>query len=408
MTNKYIIQNKLKYIFSNNNILLNSIDFCKKNNIEKKHLKYIIQSIDKFLACRDMSKGFIKFKCPLCPIIHKFPLTCKSKLCPSCGFKYARIWSQNTMKHILNIEHRHVLFTIPKECRQFFFYDRKLLSKLSEAVNEIFKFCFHNISKKNLRKNKISKFSKKYFTDSDIVHYGLISIIHTFGRDLKWNPHIHAIVSLGGFTKNFDFRKMRHFNVDTIAGQWKYHVLKIIQNGEYHDSKIKKKTLDTVSKLYKENKRFFFNVGDGDINSTKGIIRYLGRYLARSPVAEYKITEIDDGKVTFFFNDLANNKKKIYIIMPAEKFISQILIHLPPKNFKMVNRYGFYSRHISDKLKKAMQPFKKNIVVSKYSFYQRQMYITFGMNPFFCPECKIRMIVWEFYHYLYPPLKKYH
>ena len=408
MTNKYIIQNKLKYIFSNNNILLNSIDFCKKNNIEKKHLKYIIQSIDKFLACRDMSKGFIKFKCPLCPIIHKFPLTCKSKLCPSCGFKYSSIWSQNTMKHILNIEHRHVLFTIPKECRQFFFYDRKLLSKLSDAVNEIFKFCFHNISKKNLRKNKISKFSKKYFTDSDIVHYGLISIIHTFGRDLKWNPHIHAIVSLGGFTKNFDFKKMRHFNVDTIAGQWKYHVLKIIQNGEYHDSKIKKKALDTVSKLYREDKRFFFNVGDGDINSTEGIIRYLGRYLARSPVAEYKITEIDDDNVTFFFNDLANNKKKTYITMPAKKFISQILIHLPPKNFKMVNRYGFYSRHISDELKKAMEPFKKNIAVSKYSFYQRQMYITFGMNPFYCPECKVKMIVWEFYHYLYPPLKKYY
>ena len=408
MTNKYIIQNKLKYIFSNNNILLNSIDFCKKNNIEKKHLKYIIQSIDKFLACRDMSKGFIKFKCPLCPIIHKFPLTCKSKLCPSCGFKYSSIWAQNTIKHILNIEHRHVLFTIPKECRQFFFYDRKLLSKLSAVVNEIFKFCFHNISRKKLRKNKISKFSRKYFTDSDIVHYGLISIIHTFGRDLKWNPHIHAIVSLGGFTKNFDFRKMRHFNVDTIAGQWKYHVLKIIQNGEYHDSKIKKKALDTVAKLYREDKRFFFNVGDGDINSTKGIIRYLGRYLARSPVAEYKITEIDDDNVTFFFNDLANNKKKTYITMPAEKFISQILIHLPPKNFKMVNRYGFYSRHISDELKKAMEPFRKNIAVSKYSFYQRQMYITFGINPFYCPECKVKMIVWEFYHYLYPPLKKYY
>ena len=47
--------------------------------------------------------------------------------------------------------------------------------------------------------------------------------------------------------------------------------------------------------------------------STEGIIRYLGRYRARSPVAEYKITEIDDGKVTFFFNDLANNKKKTYI-----------------------------------------------------------------------------------------------
>lgn len=135
--------------------------------------------------------------------------------------------------------------------------------------------------------------------------------------------------------------------------------------------KIKKKVLDTVSKLYKENKRFFFNVGDGDINCTKGIIRYLERYLARSPVAEYKITEINDDKVTFFFNDLANSKKKTFITMSAEKFISQILIHLPPKNFKMVNRYGLYSRHISNKLKKAMEPFKKNITVSKYSFYQR-------------------------------------
>ena len=75
------------------------------------------------------------------------------------------------MKHILNIEHRHVLFTIPKECRQFFFYDRKLLSKLSAAVNEIFKFCFHNISRKNLRKNKISKFSKKYFTDHKVTFF---------------------------------------------------------------------------------------------------------------------------------------------------------------------------------------------------------------------------------------------
>ena len=78
------------------------------------------------------------------------------------------------------------------------------------------------------------------------------------------------------------------------------------------------------------------------------------------------------------------------------------------KNFKIVNRYGFYSRRISDKLKKAIEPFKRNVAVSKYSFYQRQMYKTFGMNPFYCPACKVKMIVWEFYHYRYPPLKKYY
>ncbi|WP_172618315.1 transposase [Leptotrichia trevisanii] len=57
---------------------------------------------------------------------------------------------------------------------------------------------------------------------------------------MKWNPHVHAIVSLGGFNKNLEFRKMRYFNVDTIAGQWKYHVLKIIENGSYPNRKIEK------------------------------------------------------------------------------------------------------------------------------------------------------------------------
>ena len=150
MTN--ITQNKLKYIFSNNNILLDSLKFCKKNNIGDSHLEHIKLSFDKFLACRDISKGFVKFKCPHCPVTHLFPITCKSKLCPSCGYKYSRTWTENIQKHILNIEHRHVLFTVPQECRKFFFYDRSLLSKLSAAVNQVFKFIFHNISRK--RKTK--------------------------------------------------------------------------------------------------------------------------------------------------------------------------------------------------------------------------------------------------------------
>ena len=104
MTN--ITQNKLKYIFSNNNILLNSLKFCKKNNIGNSHLEYIKLSIDKFLACRDISKGFVKFKCPHCPVTHLFPVTCKSKLCPSCGYRYSMTWTENipNMSFLLSLK----------------------------------------------------------------------------------------------------------------------------------------------------------------------------------------------------------------------------------------------------------------------------------------------------------------
>ena len=184
--------------------------------------------------------------------------------------------------------------------------------------------------------------------------------------------------------------------------------LKLLKTEAIPAKKIEKDARNTAAKLYKENRRFFFNVGNGDINSTKGIIKYLGRYLTRAPIAEYKITDITDKEVAFFFNDLANDKKKTYITMPSVRFVSHILIHLLPKNFKMVNRYGFYSRHISDRLKETIDAFRKKIAVSRYSFYQRQMYKTFGMNPFYCPACKVKMIVWEFYHYRYSPLKKYY
>ena len=107
---------------------------------------------------------------------------------------------------------------------------------------------------------------------------------------------------------------MRYFNVDTIAGQWKYHVLKIIENGSYPSKKFEKDARNTATKLYKENKRFFFNVGNGDINSTKGIIKYLGQYLARSPIAEYKITDITEKEVTFFFMTWLMIKRKLTLL----------------------------------------------------------------------------------------------
>ena len=298
---------------------------------------------------------------------------------------------------ILNVPHRHILFTIPEELRPFFFYDRELLSKLASAVNKTLEYQFHNIYKRNKRKIKVPKSSPDYFTNSDIVHYGLITVIHTFGRDLKWNPHIHALVSLGGFTKNFTFKKLDYFHVPSIAEQWKYLVLNIVQNGNYPNLRIKNLAKKAVSKLYKEDKRLFFNVGSGDVNSPKGIVKYLGRYLARAPIAEYKIVSYDKEKVTFFFNDLSDNKKKKYVTMDINKFVQQILIHLPPKNFKMINRFGFYGRNITDKLKETIKKYKKVFTKSEYSFYVEQSIKTFEIHPFMCPNCKIMMDIQEIY-----------
>ena len=193
---------------------------------------------------------------PLCGSSHKFKISCKSRLCPACGKKYAALWADKTAASLINTKHRAILFTIPKEIREFFFYDRTLLTKLTYAVNDIFKYQFNNIKSKNQRVHKIGRYSKKYFTNSDILYYGLITVIHTFGRDLKWNPHIHAIVTLGGFNKNYKYLNKRYFHVDSIAGQWKKLVIDIVKSGNYKNKKLKKKAQIIASSLYKKDTRF--------------------------------------------------------------------------------------------------------------------------------------------------------
>ena len=381
----------LKHIFSDINIS-NLLTHVKKY-FYYNHFLYIEETIQKFLAC-SIDKAFIVYQCPLCGSAHKFKISCKSRLCPACGKKYAALWADKTAASLINTKHRAILFTIPKEIREFFFYDRTLLTKLTYAVNDIFKYQFNNIKSKNQRVHKIGRYSKKYFTNSDILHYGLITVIHTFGRDLKWNPHIHAIVTLGGFNKNYKYLNKKYFHVNSIAGQWKKLVIDIVKSGNYKNKKLKKKAQIIASSLYKKDTRFFFDVAKNDLNNNVSAIKYIGRYLSRAPIAECKILDFSDNKVTFYYEDLSNNKEKVEVTMEVEEFLSKLIIHIPPKNFKMIRRFGIYSRNIKKELKFIISKIKKyKLQYTKTTFYQLEIWKTFGINPFYCFNCKIKMKV---------------
>ncbi|WP_276509065.1 transposase [Streptobacillus felis] len=98
---------------------------------------------------------------------------------------------------------------------------------------------------------------------------------------------------------------------------------------------LNKKLLILLISCIKKDVRFSFNVGDNDVNNPKGIIKYLGIYLARVPIADYKITDIDldNNKVTFMFNDLANDKNITFHTFDINEFVAKLLFHLPYKHY---------------------------------------------------------------------------
>ncbi|RGR62590.1 IS91 family transposase, partial [Roseburia inulinivorans] len=50
---------------------------------------------------------------------------------------------------------------------------------------------------------------------------GLICVLHTFGRDLKWNPHIHALISEGGAGNITPWRPVKHFDYNFLRNAFR-------------------------------------------------------------------------------------------------------------------------------------------------------------------------------------------
>lgn len=137
----------------------------------------IIDNINRMLACGDPAKGGIMYGCPDCQQrIHFSPFHCRCRFCPSCGYLY-NIRRANAMQcKVIDAPHRHVTFTIPEQLRDFFRIDRNLLNDLFAAVSDTIYYCANNTYK------------------DQFYEPGFITVLHTFGRDLKWNPHCHVLL----------------------------------------------------------------------------------------------------------------------------------------------------------------------------------------------------------------------
>jgi len=57
------------------------------------------------------------------------------------------------------------------------------------------------------------------------IKVGLICVLHTGGKDLKFNVHIHAIVTEGGLNETNEWKSYTYFPFAQLRGIWKYEVL---------------------------------------------------------------------------------------------------------------------------------------------------------------------------------------
>lgn len=365
---RYTFQN----IFSDNwsNFIADNPSFPIRN--------VMFEEVNKMISCQDPNLGHAIYECPQCHETFCVPFTCKSRFCNTCAVKYQMDRALEISSKLINCKHRHMVFTIPKELRPYFLYDYKLLTLLFKAVENTLSFYFFKRAK-----------SKKFKP-------GIVLVLHTFGRDLKWNPHIHCLVTQGASSnvkncpKNDIWINMTYFNYESLRKSFRKALLDIMQSTLSTTLPVAhfKKFKVLVNYLYKQFQYGFYVRAKPFEGSVDTAIKYLLRYFNRPPMAQSRILYYDGSYVVFYYQRHEDN---MYVIekVPVYQLISRLIIHIPEKHFKMLRYAGIYSSHKCVHWHMLIKKLSDIAIKTRKQLanWRNRIEVSFHYDPLKCPFC---------------------
>lgn len=352
----------------------------------------VIDNVERVIKCGsyDVNNGYLYFECsnPLCNNFHIQPFTCKSRFCPSCGKKYNDKRVKEICKKCINVSHRHITFTISEKLRVYFLLDRSLIDCLFEAVEDTFNYMAYKAAP-----------NKKY-------KFGYISTLHTFGRDLKFNPHLHILIAECVIDKDNNVKNWNYFNYEQMRKSFQKALLdrmvKRINTIEFRKVK---------HDIYSISKNGFYVHGpkhnDQKIKTKKDIVKYVVRYAGHPAISESRILSIDyvNKTVTYYFDPhedsdghTTQKKGRQFITESIFDFMKKLIVHIPENGKHNIRYYGFYAnkaqiRPIIRRIKWPMYSSKAIKAMACELSWRDKLLKTFDYDILMCDRCGNSLIL---------------
>ena len=359
----------IKQIFQDNwdNFVLENDDI--------KIRQVVFEEVNKIINCGNPDFGYALYVCDHCSKFLKVPFRCKSRFCNTCGVKYAQDRALSMAKKSIRCKHRHIVFTMSDKLWPYFQKYRFLLDGLFDAASQSVLSWFHELNK------------------SQDFKPGIMCTLHTFGRDLKWNPHIHMLCTEGGAGNIEVFRIIKHINFKALRYRWQKLILDYLNKHlpSYELPKFKK----IKNEIYKEYENGFYVYAKPDnITSIRQTINYVVRYTGRPAMAQSRIIDYDGMYVTYYY-ERHEDGKRIEEKVHVYEFIKLLIKHIPDKNFKVVRYYGIYAKEHKHS-KKIFKLLNENVLKIKAMLrkWQYAIELSFGYNPTKC-SCGGKMIFFD-------------
>ena len=339
------------------------------------------KAVNAIRVCRTEVLGVDYYACPDCGELSEVRLSCKNRFCPTCSWKDTIVCAEDIKSEMLDIPHRHVVFTLPHKLNPLLKANKvDMLNILASTAADTFKDWMK------------SKFG---------IKTGIIGVIHTYGEKKNLHPHIHMIVAWGGI-------EFKTGSLAVISGKFvKYAFLQNKFRCKFEDKLIALFDSGELKHSFPNRRAFMQFIKNINRDSWKiniedpmecpaEVIRYIGRYSKRACLSEYKITNIEGEFITFNYKDYKDRQDPDDRKSPAKvkplrlhykDFFPRLLQHVPPPRFRMVRYYGCYGR-----FKNIPENFKANQKEEKLSEAIEIEYQVSENNPKFCSACTVAKV----------------
>lgn len=260
-------------------ILNNGLDRYEKEHKIVMHKKKVINAIKN---CKTANIGAHKYICDECRYEEIAYNSCRNRHCPNCQTGKKLKWIEARKEEVLNIKYYHIVFTIPSE----------LYTIAIQNQEKIYKILFRSSSEKLQELER----DEKYLG----AEIGFFSILHTWGQNLMYHPHVHLVVTGGGLTE---------------VNTWKEKEEDFFIPVQVRSRVFRGKFLD-----YMKKEKIEFYGSNKDLENAECVIQYLGRYTHRVAISNERILKIEGEKVTFKWRDYKDNDKMKEMIISIQEF----------------------------------------------------------------------------------------
>ena len=275
--------------------------------------------------CRTEALGGHVEYCPDCDYEHPVYHSCRNRHCPKCQALAQETWIAEQRVRLLDVPHFHVVFTLPSELRALAkFAPRAVLGAL------------HHASARTLLEMGDRQL------DATI---GATLVLHTWTRKLEFHPHIHAIVTAGGLSRNGQAfpRRGRSFLFPVRAlsrlfrGKLLAELNRLEREGEFARFDDFADPEAFVRLMAKLAKLAFHVYCKPTFERGEHVLQYLGRYTHRVGISHSRLLHVDENHVTF-----RTKGDGTETVTPVE-FLKRFVQHVLPDGFHKIRHVGLYA-----------------------------------------------------------------